>query len=262
MTLFSMRDPVLGGDAREKIALRRAIAMAFDDAEYIRVFDAGTSTVRHQVVPPGIDGHVPGYRNPNLFDPVTANALLDRVGYRRGPDGFRRNPDGSPLTVSVLTGTSSNARRAAEFTKRMLDRIGVRVTFEIVTTSERLKRMENCRYGAGAMDFGLDVPDGTNAMLNFYSKAIGGVNLSCFADPDFDAAYEKALVTPSGPARTELFRTMQARLDAMAPARPRPVGDSLLLTRGDIVGPFPTINDWLQLVTLGIDPKAARPTAK
>ena len=129
-------------------------------------------------------------------------------------------------------GTSSESRKSAEFTKRMLDRIGIRVTFEMVTGSERLKRMNHCRFGMAGMDWALDVPDGTNPMSMFCSKSIGSVNMSCYADPVFDAAYEKALVTPSGPARTELFRTMQMRLDAMAPVRPRPVSDNLLLKRG------------------------------
>jgi oligopeptide transport system substrate-binding protein len=262
LTVFSMRDPVVGGDAREKIALRRAILMAFDDDEWIRVFDAGFSTVRHQVVPPGIEGHVPGYKNPNLFDPVTANAILDRVGYARGPDGYRRNTDGSVLTVSALIGTSSNARKGAEFTKRMLDRIGIRVKFEAATGAEQGKLQVMCRYGMSVMDWALDIPDGANIMSAFWSKAIGSVNLSCYADPIFDAAYEKALVTPPGPARTELFRTMQTRLDAMAPMRPRPVSDNLLLKRSDVVGPFPTINDWLQVITLGLETKAAPASAR
>jgi ABC-type transport system substrate-binding protein len=262
MTFFSMRDPTVGGDAREKVALRRAIAMAFDDDEYIGIAGAGFSTPRHQVVPPGIDGFVPDYRNPNLYDPATANALLDRFGYRRGKDGFRRHPDGSALTIAALSGTSSDSRKSSEYTKRMLDRIGIRVSFEALTIADRLKRMSRCAYGIAVMDWGLDLPDGTNPMSMFSSRSIGSVNMSCFTDPTFDAAYEKALITPSGRARTELFRTMQMRLDAMAPARPLPAGDLLVLKRGDVVGPFATYGDWLQILTLGIDrgevPAAAR----
>lgn len=258
MIFFSMRDPVIGGETLEKVALRRAICMAFDDEEYIRVIDAGLSSVRHQVVPPGIDGYLRNYRNPNLFDPATANALLDRLGYKRGRDNYRRNPDGSTLLVSQLMGTTSAERKRAEFTKRMMDRIGIRVTFEAVTLSERIKRMNSCRFGMSVLDAALDLPDGTNMMTNFSSKAIGGVNWSCFSDPAFDTAYEKALVTPPSPSRTELFRTMQTRLDAMAPMRLLPVGDALFLKRGHVIGPFPTINDWLQVVTLGVETKAKR----
>lgn len=250
---FNMRDPVVGGAAIERIALRRAIQMAYDDEEMRRVFDGGLSDLRHQVVPPGIEGHVAGYRNPNRFDPVAANALLDRYGYRRGPDGRRRQPDGSALTLRVLSGSSSGSRRSMEFTRRMLDRIGLRVEFESVTGGERLKRMSTCRYGMAVMDMGLDIPDGSNMMVAFRSKAIGSLNLACFADAEFDATYERAIAMPAGRGRDELFRTMQARLDALGPARPLPVADLLLLKRRHVVGPFPTYNDWLQLVTVGVE---------
>ncbi|MEP7276171.1 MAG: ABC transporter substrate-binding protein, partial [Betaproteobacteria bacterium] len=256
-TIFSMRDATVGGDAQTKVALRRALAMAFDDDEYTRMFDAGLSVVQQQLVPPGVDGHVPGYRNPNHFDPATANALLDRVGFRRGPDGYRRNPDGTALTVPALTGTSSESRKLAEFTKRMLDRIGVRVSFGTAPASERIKRMTHCAYGMTTTDWALDVPDGANIMSMFHGKSIGSANSSCFADSLFDAAYEKALATPSGTARTELFRTMQTRLDAMAVVRMRPSRDMLLLKREGVDGPFPTVNDWLQVITLGVDPPVA-----
>jgi len=90
----------------------------------------------------------------------------------------------------------------------------------------------------------------------FYSKSIGSMNMSCFVDSAFDVAFEQALVTPSGPARIEQFRTMQMRLDAMAPMRPRPVGDNLMLKRGNVIGPFATSNDWLQVITLGVETSA------
>jgi ABC-type transport system substrate-binding protein len=250
---FSMRDPVVGGQAREKVALRRAIAMAFDDDEWTRLFDAGLSHAPGQLVPEAIEGHVPGYRNPNGYDPAAANALLDRVGYRRGANGYRSNPDGTPLTVPMLIGTSSDAREEAEFHKRMLDRIGVRVAFESVADAERIKRAFHCQYGIGYVAWSFDVPDGLNIMSMFWSKAIGSVNVTCFADPAFDAAYEKARVEPLGPARTELFRTMQSRLDALAPLRLRPLRENILLRRKGVLGPFVTISDWLQVVTLGFD---------
>jgi ABC-type transport system substrate-binding protein len=262
MAFFNMRDPVVGGNSHEKIALRRAIHMAFDDDEWIRVLDGGFSTVRQQVVPPGVEGFIPGYRNPNLFDRAAANALLDRFGYKRGPDGNRRNPDGSALTVSVLGNTSSQARTRAEFAKRMLDQIGIRGSFESVERGEHLKRMAHCRFGLSWMDWALDVPDGTNPLIMFYGKAIGSVNFSCFADAEFDAAYEKALVMPPGSARAELFRTMQSRIDASGPARPLPFGDLLFLKRPGVVGPFGTVNDWLQLMTLAVETKAATVPAR
>lgn len=259
---FSMKDPDLGGVTRERIALRRAIQMAVDDDERIRLFSGGQATMRHQLVPPGVEGFVPGYRNPNLFDPVAANALLDRFGYRRGPDGYRRHPDGSTLTARSLGGTGPDARVGAEFTKRTLDRIGVRVAHEGVAGGERLKRMSNCSYGMSLMDMGLDIPDGSNMMVAMHSRSIGNLNLSCFADAEFDAAYDRAVVMTGGPERTALFRTMQSRLDALGIVRPLPVGDLLLLARKHVVGPYPTLNDSMQLTTLGVDVGAPPPARR
>jgi ABC-type oligopeptide transport system substrate-binding subunit len=40
-TMFNMRDPVVGGNSLDKIALRRAIAMSFNVNEYIRILRKG-----------------------------------------------------------------------------------------------------------------------------------------------------------------------------------------------------------------------------
>lgn len=252
VAVLNMRDPIVGGSGLDKIALRRAIHMAFDDEEWIRL-EGGVPTVQHQVVPPGIEGHVPGYRNPNLYAPAAANALLDRFGYRRGADGFRRLPDGSALTVNVLLENMLKTRKRGEFLKRMLERIGIRVAIETVPAAEALKRIANCRYGMAWTEGWLDFPDGTNAMMMFYGKAIGSANVSCYDDPEFDAAYREARVTAPGPARTELFRTMQKRLDAFGPARPLPYGDIFMLKRTGVLGPHSTQTDWVQYTTLARD---------
>jgi ABC-type transport system substrate-binding protein len=265
VAFLSMRDPVVGGNSQEKIALRRAIHMAFDDGEWIRVLDSGLSSLRHQIVPPGIEGHIAAYRNPNLFDPAAANALLDRFGYRRGADGFRRNTDGSPLTIALLIDTKSQSRRRAEFAQRMLERVGIGVKVETVTPGEQLKRMAACRFGMTWMDWGLDVPDGTNPLIMFYSKSAGAWNFSCLADAEFDAAYEKALTTPPGPARTAAFWTMQSRIDSLGTARPVPFGDIVVLKRRGIEGPFNTASDWLQVMTLtdaGVPANPPQPAAR
>jgi hypothetical protein len=55
---------------------------------------------------------------------------------------------------------------------------------------------------------------------------------------------------------------MQSRVDAYGPGRPLPFGDLLFLKRPGIVGPFGTLNDWLQLMTLAIETKAVPAPAR
>ncbi len=111
LLLFNMREPVIGGFAPAQVALRRAIAMAIDDVTWLRTFDQGIGTVRQHVIGPEVTGHDPKYRNPNAYNPATANALLDRMGYARGADGWRRRPDGSPLELRMINGTTTESRR-------------------------------------------------------------------------------------------------------------------------------------------------------
>jgi ABC-type transport system substrate-binding protein len=91
-TAFNVRDPVIGGFSKEKIALRRAMIMAYDVDEEIRVIRKGQAIALQLPIPPGVVGHDPSYRSVNAFDLATANKLLDRFGYRMGKDGWRTLP--------------------------------------------------------------------------------------------------------------------------------------------------------------------------
>lgn len=244
LLMFNMRDPEVGGFEPAKVALRRAIAMSFDDREWMRTFDQGLGYAQQHLIGPDVVGYDPAYRNPNAFDPATANALLDRFGYRRGADGMRTNPDGTPLAVHMIVSTSSTGRRVAEFMKKSFDRIGVRVEFDTMPPGDRLKKMSTCRHQLTTMDFGGGAPDGVSAMENFYSKHIGTVNLSCYASPDYDATYEKLRPMPAGAARAPLFRHLTELLDAHAPARVLPSADDIYLVAPDVLGfaPHPYLN--------------------
>ena len=147
----------------------------------------------------------------------------------------------------------TEGRGIAEFMKRTLDRVGLRVEFEALWGSDRVQRMTRCAYGITLASNAASIPDGIDFMSGFYSKAIGSANAACFADVEFDAAYEKAMAMPAGLARTELFRTMQTRLDVLASVRPLPSNELTFLKQPRVVGPFGAGGDWLQLMTLGVD---------
>jgi len=244
LLMFNMKDPVVGGFDPAKVALRRAIAMSFDDAEWMRVFDQGLGYPQQHLIGPDIVGYDPGYRNPNRFDPATANALLDRFGYKRGADGMRTAPDGSPLAVHMITSTTSVGRRTAEFMKRGFDRIGVRIEFDSMPPGDRLKQMFNCKHQLTTMDFGGGAPDGVSAMENFYGKHIGTVNLSCYQYADYDATFEKLRVMKAGPERAPHFRQLTALLDAHTPSRVLPSADDVYLHGASVRGfvPHPYLN--------------------
>ena len=239
---FNMRDPTIGGFAPPQVALRRSIAMAIDDASWLRTFDQGIGTVRQHIIGPDTAGYDPAYRNPNAYNPATANALLDRMGYKRGTDGWRRRPDGSPLELRMMNGVTTESRRLAEFMKRSLDAVSIKLDFDSMPGGDRLKRMSNCQFQIAAQAFGGGAPDGVSALNNFYSETIGTVNFSCYKSEDFDRIYEKLRVMPDTPQRTPLFAQLTALLDAHAPARILPSADEVTLlssrVRGFAVNPY------------------------
>ena len=94
--MFNTKDPVIGGFTQEKIALRRAIIMAYDVQEDIKVIRKGAAIKAQMPIPYGVIGYNPRYRSINPYDPVLANKLLDHFGYKKGADGYRMLPDGKP----------------------------------------------------------------------------------------------------------------------------------------------------------------------
>jgi ABC-type transport system substrate-binding protein len=126
-TAFNMRDPVIGGFAKDKIALRRAMAMAYNVDEQIRVVRKGQAMHMQMPIPPGVVGHDPHYRSIIQYDPDTANKLLDYFGYKKGADGWRTLPDGKPLVLQLASQPSSSSRELDEVWHKALSSIGIKM---------------------------------------------------------------------------------------------------------------------------------------
>ncbi len=205
---FNMRDPVVGGLSRDRIALRRAIIMAYDTDEEIRVIRKGQAVRADYIVPPGIVGHDPDYRSSNRFDPLLANALLDRMGFRKGADGYRTLPDGQPLVFVHYSQTSAVQREFDEFWNKSLDRIGIRLEVRKEKFAELLKAENQCRVTHRDASWIADYPDGDNFMQLLYGKNVHESNSACFEHPEWDRLYERSKTMPAGPERDRIYRDL------------------------------------------------------
>lgn len=215
---FNMDDPVVGGYEPAHIALRRAIAMAYDVDEEIRVLREGQGFPATQVVPPNMTGHDPAYDGRIAHDPATARALLDKFGYvDRNGDGWRDQPDGAPLTLKMGSATSSDSRQYDELWKKSLASVGLRIEFVKQKWPDLLKA---ARLGQLPMWYLGNInttPDGFGFFGLLYGRNAGFSNLSRFALPQFDRLYEKARAMPDGPDRLAVERRMSEIVRAYSP---------------------------------------------
>jgi oligopeptide transport system substrate-binding protein len=213
-TYFNMQEKIgdevnpVAGFSKEKIALRRAIAMAYNIDDQIRIIRKGQAIRAHYPIPPGVAGHEPGYRSHIAYSPQLANALLDRYGYSRGPDGYRTQPDGKPLAIRYSSTPTERDRQFDELMKRSLDAIGIRLEIHKERFAEIIKMDNQCRLMMRTAAWIADYPDGDNFMQLLYGPNVGQNNNACYRSPEYDRRYEAARRLPDGPERNRLYREM------------------------------------------------------
>jgi len=213
-TFFNFRDPLVGGFAKEKIALRRAIIMGYDLPAEIRVIAKNQEIQAQMPIPPGVVGYDASYRGVNQYDPVLANKLLDYFGYKKGSDGYRTLPDGKALTIRQATGTAAIDREYSELWKRSMDAIGIRMQFEPGKFSDTLKAAKACHVMMWQASWTADYPDGDNFMQLLYGPNTGESNNGCYESKAYDALYEKSLtLPPTSVERNHLFIDMSRQME-------------------------------------------------
>ena len=215
---INMEDGQLGGYSREKVALRRAIALSYDSSEDINLLKQGLALRAESPLPPNVLGYDASYRSPLRYDKALANALLDQFGYRaRDPDGLRRAPGGQPLTLRMHSEATASGRLRDEFWRKNLNAIGLRVLFQSDKKTEIIKASRLGKVQMFESNWIADVPDGDNFYQLLYGPNSGRANYARFNLPAYNQRYEQARVMADGPARQHLYTEMNQLLHAYNP---------------------------------------------
>ena len=204
---FNMDDPVVGGYTPEKVALRRALSLAYDVGREVRIVRRGQAVLAQSPLLPGTTGYDPAFRSEmSEYNVARAKALLDLHGYiDRDGDGWRELPNGQPLKLVMATEPEQLYRAFNDAWLRCLTAVGVRVVFEISQWPVHLKAAQSGSLQIWMLGSSADVPDGQSALARWYGPQSGQQNLARFKLPAFDAAYERMLSLPDGPERQALF---------------------------------------------------------
>ncbi|MEO8103772.1 MAG: ABC transporter substrate-binding protein [Betaproteobacteria bacterium] len=221
--LFNMNDPLIGGFAPEKIALRRALVLAHDRAQEIDIIRRKQAIPAQSLTPPGVVGYDPAFQSGNFLDYnlPKAKALLDMYGYiDRDGDGIRETPAGKPLILTYKYNSGSqDQRQLAELWAKSLADVGIKVETAEAQFADLLKDKRVGKYQMASAAWVADYPDAQNFLQLFYGPNIDQSNDARFKLPEYDRLYDKAMTLPDSPARNQLYREMSRVLLSYAPSR-------------------------------------------
>jgi ABC-type transport system substrate-binding protein len=219
VTVFNMDDPVIGGYAPERVALRRAINLAIDVDQEIRLFWRGQAVPAQSAFAPHTYGYQPAFASENgQHSLARAKALLDLAGYvDRDGDGWREQPDGSPLALQWATTPDQRARSRDELRRKDMTALGIRVNFVAAKWPENLKNARAGKLMVWSLGYSSAAPDGQPALDRGASIHVGGQNLARFRNASFDKLYTAMRSLPDGPDRESMMTEAKRLLIAYAP---------------------------------------------
>ncbi|EOG8879872.1 ABC transporter substrate-binding protein [Acinetobacter baumannii] len=216
---WNLKDPVVGGMSKEKIALRRAIAMSRSIDQEIKLVRNSDAERLHFPVPPGVVGYDPQYRSSTPYSVKAANLLLDRYHYKKDASGWRTQPNGKPLVVEYKARNDSIGQQSAELWKKNFDSLHIRMVYKPMLFSDLLRSQKQCEGMFGSSAWIADYPDGDNFMQNFYGPNTHMTNWSCGSIPEFDELYRQSQQVKPGPERDALYRKMTRLLEVYMPVQ-------------------------------------------
>jgi len=216
---FNMEDPVVGGYTPDKVALRRAIALATNIDKLIRVGYRGQAVPAQGLVTPHATGYDPRLKTEmGDYDPARAKALLDMYGYiDRDGDGWRELPDGQPLVIDRASQAGQIDREFESLWKKDMAAIGIRTKTSINQWPEQLKQARAGKLQVWALGGSANNPDGLGSLMRLDSTQWGGQNLARFKNAEADAVYQQLSALPDGPEREAAFRRLQLIAAAYMP---------------------------------------------
>lgn len=215
---WNLKNPVVGGMSKEKIALRRAIAMSRLDQE-IKLVRNGDAERLHFPVPPGVVGAEPQYRSSIPYSVKAANLLLDKYNYKKDASGWRTQPNGKPLVIEYMARNDSIGQQSAELWKKNFDSLNIRMVYKPMLFSDLIRAQKQCDGMFGSSAWIADYPDGDNFMQNFYGPNTHMTNWSCGSIPEFDQLYRQSQQVKPGPERDMIYRKMTRLLEVYMPVQ-------------------------------------------
>lgn len=194
---FNMKHPLVG----KNDFLRRAIAYAIDYDAYLQVISQNTNLRANSILVPGISGYLPAKEFRFKYDPALAKEYLKMAGFE--------NTAKMPTIKYSTRGNQNINITEAEFVKKSLEAIGLKVEIEILPFSEFLRKGRGGELMFFTDNWLFDYPDGENILQLLVSRNFPGINKSAYSNPKVDDLYEALKQTTNLDQRDKILHDME-----------------------------------------------------
>ncbi|MCV7224885.1 ABC transporter substrate-binding protein [Mycolicibacterium komossense] len=193
--------------------VRKAFEYAMNRDEMVRTAWLGMATPGSTIVAPAT-----GYHDTSIaalpFDPVQANAILDGLGYAKGPDGIRL-ADGVPMSYEVIFPTEINGAgdRMFQIAQNDLHGVGVNLIMRKMDTDAATAAIEG--PDGTYDDFDLAMWDWVPPVDPDFQLSVltcaqwGNNNDSGYCNPEYDKLYAAQAVARDRTERQKIINQMQ-----------------------------------------------------
>lgn len=207
-------DMIIWNGKREGLSdarVRRALALALNRQEMLRVLRGGYGTLAASPVPPyhwAFDRAL----SPLPYDTIQAKRLLEAAGWMdRNRDGVRENAAGKPLTIELKVAANNQFNRdLGEIVRAQLARIGANIDVRPVDYAVMLQDITAPARNFDAAYLRMS----TDLVLNFHdafhsSTVNDPFHVSSYSNPEVDRILDRAAVTADRKAATALWKRFQ-----------------------------------------------------
>ena len=217
---FNMDDPLVGrkqGTKGQK--LRQAMSVAVDVREYLRLFLNRRGVIAESVLPPGIFGYEPEYKNPyRRVDLEKGKRLLAEAGYPNGVDPAT----GKPLHLTFDTpDTSPDGRLRYQFFVNNWRQLGIDVEISATNYNKFQAKVKDGAYQIFQWGWVADYPDAENFLFLLTSDMMrtknNGPNTANFSDPEFDRLFLTMKTRDNDEERLAIIRKMRGIVEEQCP---------------------------------------------
>ena len=253
-TYFGMDHPVLGGYTPDRVALRRAIAMAYDVQREIDLVRRGQAMPPQSILPPGLAGYDPALKSEMSDHSLArAKALLELYGYvDRDGDGWRDQPDGKPLVLEYASEPTQAARQLQGLWQKSMQSLGLRIVFRIGAWQENIKASRAGKLMMWGTGWVAALPDASYFLEVLYGPNKGMSNHSRFDLPAFNALHASQRVLPDGAERNAMVQQALKLSLAYMPVKATAHPINSWLTHPQVQGyvPHPFIRDYWRFMDI------------